>query len=738
MVAWWVWALLVAALTAAGIVIGLMVQRPVLARMAARNALRRPRQTLTVVAGLMVGTAIVSAALVAGGSAAYAIRGYVYQSLGHIDESVSIEGYPYFPQAVYEAYRADPALAGEFDAMAANAIWEAAVDNPRTDLAEPSVAVVGYEPERDAGFGDFHVRGGGRDDGTRLQPGQAILTGHLADQLDARAGDRVRLSFTPPVDPLLPDIVPLNGTVTSAGPNGPLGLPVGPAQPIPSEHAVPVNRSAARLTVVLGWDPAAAPGLPPMTSMDVEVEAPDGRAWRGSAGPTGIPLVLNVTAPPDGALLEGTWTVRISSPTAVSTRYGGIALVLYPVYDLALLRERATALQEDYGGFADDAGGLSPFSDRRTADFTVAFVTTGGRGDQFDFRNAVFLRIDEAQAMFDREGQVNLIKVSNAGGGIENGGRGTDRAVALLNGTLQDIKAGKPEVAAIQSLEVQPLKRTFLEVADEAGQTLTGLLVFAGSLSIITGLLLILNIFTMLAEERRSELGMARAVGLTRGDLVRLFLFEGSLYAVAAAALGAVLGLGLAYAMIEVLNAIIGRLAADVSFPPIPFRPQVSSLLIAFSVGSLLTFFTILGASRRQSRLNIVRAIRRIDEPEKAGDSLRGMLWGLPLAGLGLGAVLLGILDNAVTHAIVGNHAFSLLVFGALATILGLGLILRPHVQRRRLAPGLAAVLALFYASTYFLIDEYKNIPEANLVGPFRGVFLTLCVVILAVHWTTG
>jgi putative ABC transport system permease protein len=738
----WVVALLVAALATAATVALLMVRRPILARMAVRNAVRRPRQTATVVAGLMVGTAIVSAALVAGGSAAYAIRGYVYQSLGDIDESVSIEGYPYFPDLAYRAFLEDPALAGRFDAVAANAIWEATVSHARADLAEPSAAVVGFEPDRDAGFGPFHLRGGGREDGRDLQRGQVILTAVLADALEARAGDTVQLTLTPPVDPMLPTVFPLNGTVVaSVGPRGPLGLPLGPVQPVPSVHEVQVNRTATRLTVLLGWEPAVAAVLPPTTSLQVEVRSPSGASWSTTAAPgqATVPLVLNVTTRPDEVLEPGTWTVTVSSPAAVNAPYGGVALVLYPVYDLAQLQERARALREGFGlpGDGSDLGGLSPFAPARSANVTVAFVTDGGRGDQFDFRNAVFLRLDDAQALFGREGQVNLIKFSNPGD-REGGAAGTDEAVRLLNATLEDLKARHPDLAAIQSLEVQPLKRTFLAVADEAGQTLTGLLVFAGSLSIITGLLLILNIFTMLAEERRSELGMARAVGLTRGDLVRLFLFEGSLYAVAAAALGAVLGLGLAYAMIEVLNAIIGRLAVDLSFPPIPFRPEVSSLLVAFSVGALLTFLTILGASRRQSRLNVVRAIRRIDEPERGGDPLRGLLYGLPLAGLGLAAVVLGALDNTVTRAVAGNFAFSLLVFGALSLAVGLAVVLRPYVQRRILLPSLAGALAAYYTMTYFAIQEYANISEANVVGPVRGVLLTLCVVVLAVHFERG
>ncbi|HLF15950.1 MAG TPA: FtsX-like permease family protein, partial [Candidatus Thermoplasmatota archaeon] len=42
--------------------------------------------------------------------------------------------------------------------------------------------------------------------------------------------------------------------------------------------------------------------------------------------------------------------------------------------------------------------------------------------------------------------------------------------------------------------------------------------------------------------------------------------------------------------------------------------------------------------------------------------------------------------------------------------------------------------LALYYASTYFLITKYENIPEANVVGPVRGVLFTLCVVVLVAH----
>ncbi len=734
---WWSLTLLGLALLVSVLVAVAMVRHPILARMAARNTMRRPKQTSTVIAGLMVGTAIISAALVAGGSASYAIRGYVYQSLGHLDESVAIEGYPYFPQTVYDVYLADPALDTGFDGVSAHAIWQGAIENPRTGLFQPGAAIIGFEPERDAAFGAFELRGGGTTYGRDLKAGQAIITGHLADKLDARVGDRINLSYTPPVDPILPDITRIVGNLTAAGAGTLPGLSPGirpPVGPDAATHTFTVNRSAAAITIVVGWNPTLAPGMPPSTSLHLLLEDPAGFAHEASAEPTDQPVFLNVTSPPDATLAHGSWTLTLSADAAVQTHYEGFIVVAYPVYDLSLLRERARALQEEYGDLADQVDGLDPFSVRRSAVVEVVAVTNGGRGDLFDFRDALFILLPEAQRLFDRVGAVNLVKFSNEGG-IESGVHGTDDAVATLNSTLQGIKASHPDVAAIQSLEVLPLKQKFLAVADDTGQTLTGLLVFAGSLSIITGLLLITNIFTMLAEERRSELGMARAVGMTRKDLVRIFLFEGSLYAMVAAALGSILGLALARLMIWILNAIIGNLAADLSFPPIPFRPTVTNLVVAFSVGVILTFATIYVASARQARLNVVRAIRRIEEPERSGRVISSLAWGVPFLAVGLAALLVGWIRSAPTEAITAGYGFSFQVFGALLAVLGIGFLLRPWVVRRRLAPSLAGLLASYYTLTYFLITKYENISEANVVGPIRGVLLTLCVVVLVTHF---
>ena len=69
---------------------------------------------------------------------------------------------------------------------------------------------------------------------------------------------------------------------------------------------------------------------------------------------------------------------------------------------------------------------------------------------------------------------------------------------------------------------------------DSIGQLFTGI----GMFSVLAGVLLLVNLFVMLAEERKSELGMLRAVGLRRNHLMRAFGLEGACYGVVAAILG--------------------------------------------------------------------------------------------------------------------------------------------------------------------------------------------------------
>jgi putative ABC transport system permease protein len=201
----------------------------------------------------------------------------------------------------------------------------------------------------------------------------------------------------------------------------------------------------------------------------------------------------------------------------------------------------------------------------------------------------------------------------------------------------------------ISDLEVLDVlsKNTVVEVAGIGGTVFSMIFTIFGIFSILAGVLLIFLIFVMLAAERRSEMGMARAVGMRRGHLVQMFVTEGMVYDLVAAALGILLGLAISYAMIGFLGGIFNTAARQISSEltsslfTFRFNVAPTSVVIAYVLGVLFTFVVVTLSSWRVSRLNIVSAIRDIPEPEGGGRGtstlLRRLTTGPLTAALGLG-----------------------------------------------------------------------------------------------------
>ena len=98
--------------------------------------------------------------------------------------------------------------------------------------------------------------------------------------------------------------------------------------------------------------------------------------------------------------------------------------------------------------------------------------------------------------------------------------------------------------STVPGAEVQAVKDGILEQARTEGRPSPSCSRGIGGFGVIAGILLLVNIFVMLAEERKAELGMLRAVGLQRNHLVRAFGIEGGIYALVATVLGAAVGVG--------------------------------------------------------------------------------------------------------------------------------------------------------------------------------------------------
>ncbi|MEJ7844679.1 MAG: FtsX-like permease family protein [Acidimicrobiales bacterium] len=258
------------------------------------------------------------------------------------------------------------------------------------------------------------------------------------------------------------------------------------------------------------------------------------------------------------------------------------------------------------------------------------------------------------------------VAVSQAGG-VFDGADGSPATVAALEAALGTGGGAQVEAA----------KADLLDDAEEEGAALSELFFSIGMFSVLAGILLVVNIAVMLTEERKGELGILRAVGLRRNHLVRAFGMEGNLYAVAAAALGALAGVGVARLVVGATQSLVGGGDGGDGGLDLRFTAEPASLVTGFAVGLGICVVTVWATSARIGRLNVIRAIRDLPEPPGTGRRRIGRLVGAAL-GLVLGATL-------AASGIAGEEPFSALLGPALALWCAVPLL-------RRLLPGRWAV----------------------------------------------
>jgi putative ABC transport system permease protein len=270
-----------------------------------------------------------------------------------------------------------------------------------------------------------------------------------------------------------------------------------------------------------------------------------------------------------------------------------------------------------------------------------------------------------------------LLAFSNRGG-VESGADLTGRAVAAIDQQLGDVRA-----------RARPVKKDLLDKADASGKSLSQLYFTVGMFAVAAGVLLLVNVFVMLADERRSELGMLRAMGMRRAQLVGGLATEGWIYAVLASAIGAFLGIGFGWVIAWRAGQILGS-GREENALHLTFAFNWSTVVSGFAIGLAISIVTIVLSSVRIARFNVIQAIRDLHESAPVRPRRRWARLGDVVAVLGVGISILGF---------VGREPYSVMI-GPMLVVVGIAPTLARHLPARRVTVGICtAVLVWSIAS---------------------------------------
>jgi putative ABC transport system permease protein len=131
----------------------------------------------------------------------------------------------------------------------------------------------------------------------------------------------------------------------------------------------------------------------------------------------------------------------------------------------------------------------------------------------------------------------------------------------------------------------------------ETSSTFTTLLASIAAISLVVGGIGIMNIMLVSVTERTREVGLRKAVGAKRGDILLQFLAE----AVVLSGIGGLMGVGVGVAAAQIITPMLGGTQAVVTG---------QSVILALTVSLAIGVFFGLYPANRAARLNPIDALR--------------------------------------------------------------------------------------------------------------------------------
>jgi putative ABC transport system permease protein len=201
----------------------------------------------------------------------------------------------------------------------------------------------------------------------------------------------------------------------------------------------------------------------------------------------------------------------------------------------------------------------------------------------FDIDDLVFVPVKSAQDLFDTD---RLLEILASVGSPDD----IDRAIQQVKDILIRRHGNREDFTVISQGAILSAFTTILKI-------LTAVLGGIAGISLVVGGIGIMNIMLVSVRERTREIGIRKAVGARRRDILGQFMIESIVLSTLGGLLGIIVGVG-------------GAKGLSLFFTYLPTRVSMWAVLMAFGFSAAVGVFFGVYPARRAARLDPIQALR--------------------------------------------------------------------------------------------------------------------------------
>ena len=201
----------------------------------------------------------------------------------------------------------------------------------------------------------------------------------------------------------------------------------------------------------------------------------------------------------------------------------------------------------------------------------------------FDIDDLVFVPVKSAQDLFDTD---RLLEILASVGSPDD----IDRGIQQVRDILIRRHGNREDFTVISQGAILSAFTTILKI-------LTAVLGGIAGISLVVGGIGIMNIMLVSVRERTREIGIRKAVGARRRDILGQFMIESIVLSTLGGLLGIIVGVG-------------GAKGLSLFFTYLPTRVSMWAVLMAFGFSAAVGVFFGVYPARRAARLDPIQALR--------------------------------------------------------------------------------------------------------------------------------